>query len=108
MQRERTRERNPAFERYLIDLAVESTGLPDDGGIRAFSDARTMPGPIRLRDFKQDAGEEIADLINYATWRAEEHYEGYLAGDAYHAAEFARYLDITALGIQAWRRLLSG
>jgi len=66
-----------------------------------------MPGPIRVRDFKQDAGEEIADLLNYATWQAEAHYPGYLAGDPVDAQEYARYMDIASGAVVLWRRLLS-
>lgn len=101
------RPRDVPLERHLIQLAADSVGLPDDGGLRAFSDARTLPGPIRERDFKQDAGEEIADLANYASWQLQALYPGYLAGESKACDEFARYLDVLALTVQAWRRLLS-
>ena len=110
------RERDIALERHLTDLAAQAAGftrsdglkvIGDDGGLRAFADARTAPGPIRERDMRQDAGEEIADLLNYAEWQAQKHYEGYLAGDPLEAEEFARYMDIAALAVTAWHRLLS-
>lgn len=113
------RERDIPLERHLAELAAEAAGfaVPDperpgrmkgeDGGLRKFADARTQPGPIRERHFFQDAGEEIADLANYATWQAQKHYPGYLAGDPEHADEFARYMDVLAGAVTLWRRLLS-
>jgi hypothetical protein len=113
---EPTRDRDIPLERHLTDIAAQAAGFTrsdglnvvgDDGGLRAFADQRTMPGPIRERHFRQDAGEEIADLLNYAQWQAQKHYEGYVAGESGHSDEFARYMDIAALAIKAWHRLLS-
>lgn len=104
---EQWRDRDIPLERHLIELAARAAGFPDDGGLRNYADARTMPGPIREREFKQDTGEEIADLANYCSWEIQKQWPGFLAGEPAACREYARYMDILRLTVMAWWRLLS-
>lgn len=66
--------RNPDFEREATRVAASQAGVNAEG-LLAFSEARTLPGPVRqhqTRDFRQEAAEEAADGRNYCVWWLEQ------------------------------------
>jgi len=101
-----TTPRHPALERHLTDLAAQAAALPDDRGLRAYADYRTLPGHLRDNaDWDQEAAEEIADLANYLVWGCIEVYDRHLAGDPVATAKFERRMRALVRCVQAWHEL---
>lgn len=68
-----TMDRDPAFERAVLNNAAEAVGLSHVAdSLHAFADKRAEPGPVRLwegRDLLREWLEEIADGVgNYGPW----------------------------------------
>lgn len=101
-------ERDVALERHLTNLAAVAAGLPNDRGLRAFADARCLPGPIRTpRNWDQEAAEELADCANYLVWGLIEDYDAYAAGEPEGTARFERRLRALRRVVEAWADLLT-
>ena len=102
------RARDLPLERHLTDLAARAAGLPNDRGLRAFADARCIPGPIQTpRDWDQEAAEEIADCANYLAWGLIEDHPGYLAGEPVATARFERRLRALRRQVESWHELFT-
>lgn len=104
--------RNEPLERKLTMLACQAAGkfsadgtTGDDRGLRAFADARTLPGGLRDVDWDIEAREEIADLANYAVWGVIQVYPGYLAGDPDATRHYERRMRTLVRCVQAWHEL---
>ena len=99
-------ERDPALERHLLDIAARAGSHQTDGGLRAFADHRTVPGPVNMpRDFDQEAREDLADCANYLSWGIQESYSAMLAGDADASESYTRRMRALASVVAAWHGL---
>lgn len=99
--------RDRPLERDLLALAARAAGLPGDGGLDRFADARAHPGGLRRdADWRQEACEEVADLANYCRWGMQEYRDGFLAGDSDAVAEYERFARALPHAVQAWYALL--
>lgn len=98
--------RRPDLERHLVDVAVQAAGVPDDGGLSAYADARAHPGGVRANlHARRESGEELADCCNYLRWGIAQVWDAYEKGDAVAAAEVACLLGALSGLIVVWRRL---